>query len=258
MQAAADCRAASACGRTPRPTRARSSRAGRSIAAPIGICCAKLGEAEVFADAGHRRHPPALSAQSRQRRSRDRAARSHAPLVHRRSSRRGEAVVRRHDAGRQAGRRARQGGRRVPSLRHRSRRATMRSAMIRGVAALPGLSFRGLLSHAGHAYHAHSEDELRQMAEDEARDACAIWPTRCRKAGVHDRRGQRRRDAAGALLAAAGRLHRVSARQLRLLRSHAGGARRRDARRLRAHGARDGRQQAGQGSRDLRLAAARH
>ena len=51
MQEAAN-GAASACGRTPRPTRARSSRAGRSSAAPIGICCAKLGEAEVFADAG--------------------------------------------------------------------------------------------------------------------------------------------------------------------------------------------------------------
>ena len=55
--------------------------------------------------------------------------------------------------------------------------------MIKGVAALPGLRLRGLLAHAGHAYHAHSEDELRQMAEDEAatlRDLVA----KCRKAGV--------------------------------------------------------------------------
>lgn len=55
--------------------------------------------------------------------------------------------------------------------------------MIRGVAALPGLRLRGLLAHAGHAYHAHSEDELRQMAEGEAwtmRDLAA----RCRAAGV--------------------------------------------------------------------------
>lgn len=56
-------------------------------------------------------------------------------------------------------------------------------AMIAGVAALPGLRLRGLLAHAGHAYHAHSEDELRQMAEGEAatlRDLVA----RTRAAGV--------------------------------------------------------------------------
>jgi D-serine deaminase-like pyridoxal phosphate-dependent protein len=55
--------------------------------------------------------------------------------------------------------------------------------MIKSVAALAGLRMRGLLTHAGHAYHAHSEDELRQMAEGEAatlRDLVA----RCRAAGV--------------------------------------------------------------------------
>ncbi len=41
-------------------------------------------------------------------------------------------------------------------------------SMIRGIAGLPGLRFKGLLSHAGHAYHAHSEDELCRMAKDEA------------------------------------------------------------------------------------------
>ena len=55
--------------------------------------------------------------------------------------------------------------------------------MIRAVAALPGLNLRGLLAHAGHAYHAHSDDELRQMAEGEAttlRDLVA----RCRAADI--------------------------------------------------------------------------
>lgn len=55
--------------------------------------------------------------------------------------------------------------------------------MIRAVAALPGLNLRGLLAHAGHAYHAHSDDELRQIAEGEAttlRDLVA----RCRAAGI--------------------------------------------------------------------------
>jgi D-serine deaminase-like pyridoxal phosphate-dependent protein len=37
------------------------------------------------------------------------------------------------------------------------------------VGSLPGLRLRGLLSHAGHAYHAGSEDELRTIAAEEAR-----------------------------------------------------------------------------------------
>jgi D-serine deaminase-like pyridoxal phosphate-dependent protein len=36
------------------------------------------------------------------------------------------------------------------------------------VASLPGLKLRGLLSHAGHAYHAASEDDLRAIAGQEA------------------------------------------------------------------------------------------
>src|SRR4030095_9295327 len=39
--------------------------------------------------------------------------------------------------------------------------------MIKAVAALPGLRLKGLLSHAGQTYHAHSEDELRIIAEGE-------------------------------------------------------------------------------------------
>lgn len=39
---------------------------------------------------------------------------------------------------------------------------------LRAVAALPGLRLRGLLSHAGHAYHAHDDGELQAMAQDEA------------------------------------------------------------------------------------------
>lgn len=55
--------------------------------------------------------------------------------------------------------------------------------MLKGVAALPGLRLRGLLSHAGQAYQAHSEDELRKMAEAEAR-TMADLAERCRKSGV--------------------------------------------------------------------------
>ena len=38
---------------------------------------------------------------------------------------------------------------------------------IAGIAAMPGLSFRGLLSHAGHAYHAESEYALANITTDE-------------------------------------------------------------------------------------------
>ena len=39
---------------------------------------------------------------------------------------------------------------------------------VQTIAALPGLKLRGLLSHAGHAYHAASEDALRAVATEEA------------------------------------------------------------------------------------------
>jgi len=55
--------------------------------------------------------------------------------------------------------------------------------IIREVASLPGLRFKGLLSHAGQTYHAHSEDELRKMAEAEARTMGDL-AERCKKAGV--------------------------------------------------------------------------
>jgi len=41
-------------------------------------------------------------------------------------------------------------------------------AFLQAVARLPGVRLRGLLSHAGHAYHAASEDELAAIARQEA------------------------------------------------------------------------------------------
>ena len=59
-------------------------------AGAVGICCAKLGEAEVLRRGRHHRHPAALSGQSRQRRARRRAARSRrTPVDHRGRRRRG-------------------------------------------------------------------------------------------------------------------------------------------------------------------------
>jgi D-serine deaminase-like pyridoxal phosphate-dependent protein len=39
---------------------------------------------------------------------------------------------------------------------------------------MPGLRLRGLLAHAGHGYHATSEDHARKIAEDEARVLASI------------------------------------------------------------------------------------
>ena len=47
-------------------------------------------------------------------------------------------------------------------------------AMIRGVAGLPGLRFKGLLSHAGHAYHAHQRRRAVPHGERRSAARCAI------------------------------------------------------------------------------------
>ena len=59
----------------------------------------------------------------------------------------------------------------------------VRRADDQGGGVVTGLRLRGLLSHAGQAYHAHSEDELRTMAEAEARTMRDL-AERCRKNGV--------------------------------------------------------------------------
>ena len=134
----------------------------------IGICCAKLGEAEVFAAHGIAdiRLPYPLHPANADRvialldRTRLSFIVDH-PVVAKQWS---DAMVR--------------AGKRVEVLVkidvgfHRcgldpDSRDTV--ATIREIAALPGLDFRGLLSHAGQTYHAHSADELRLMAEAEVR-----------------------------------------------------------------------------------------
>lgn len=148
----------------------------------IGICCAKLGEAEVFAQAGipDIRLPYPLNPANADRvialldRTRLSFIVDH-PGVAKQWS---DAMVR--------------AGRRVEILVkidvgfHRcgldpDSRSTV--ATILEMAALPGLDFRGLLSHAGQAYHAHAEDGLRLMAEAEVRTMSdlASW---CRAKGL--------------------------------------------------------------------------
>lgn len=148
----------------------------------VGICCAKLGEAEVFADAGitNIRVPYPINPSNADRvvallnRTQLSFIVDH-PGVARQWS---EAMMLR---GTQADVLVK-----IDVGFHRcgidpDDRETLN--LIRGIAALPGLRVKGLLSHAGQAYHAHSEDGLRKMAEAEAQTMRDL-AERCRKAGI--------------------------------------------------------------------------
>lgn len=133
----------------------------------VGICCAKLGEAEVFAEAGVSdiRLPYPINPASAPRllALMERAAIS-IIVDHLEVARAWSDVMRR-------------AGRRLPVLVkvdvgfHRcgiDPRQMDAPAFIRQVAAMPGLDLRGLLSHAGQGYGASSEDELKTIATEEA------------------------------------------------------------------------------------------
>lgn len=132
-----------------------------------GICCAKLGEAEVFADAGidDIRLPYPVNPRNADRllalmdRCRISIIVDH-PVVARgwsdvmRAAGRELDVLVKVDVG---------------SHRCGIDPALPRSLdFLRFVSALPGLRLRGLLSHAGHSYLARSEQELRDIARSEA------------------------------------------------------------------------------------------
>jgi D-serine deaminase-like pyridoxal phosphate-dependent protein len=148
----------------------------------IGICCAKLGEAEVFADAGFKviRLPYPINPSNA-----DRVIalldRTHLSFIV------DHPVVAKQWSDCMTG-----AGKIVDVLVkidvgfHRcgidpDTRDVL--PMITDVAGLPGLRLKGLLSHAGQTYHAHSEDELRIMAHAEAQTMGDI-AERCRKNGV--------------------------------------------------------------------------
>jgi D-serine deaminase-like pyridoxal phosphate-dependent protein len=133
----------------------------------IGICCAKLGEAEVFADAGFTdiRVPYPLNP-------------INAPRVLRLLERTNLSFIVDHlDVARGWSAAMAHAGRIVDVLVkvdvgfHRcgiDPDPATAIAFIKAVASLPGLALKGLLSHAGHAYHASTEDDLRRIAEGEA------------------------------------------------------------------------------------------
>jgi D-serine deaminase-like pyridoxal phosphate-dependent protein len=135
-------------------------------AGAVGVACAKVGEAEVFADAGitdirlpypvNPANAPRLIALM------DRATIS--------------IIVDHQDVARGWSDVMRRAGRTLDVLIkvdvgfHRCGIDPEGDPLgfIQAAAALPGIRLRGLLSHAGHAYHAASEDQLRAIAKQEA------------------------------------------------------------------------------------------
>lgn len=129
-----------------------------------GICCAKLGEAEVFAAAGCDDITlpyPLLPSQ---------AARVAALLEHART----RFIVDDIDVARAWSEEGTRRGLRFEVLLkvdvgfHRCGVAPDAArASVRAIGALEGLSLAGVLSHAGHSYGASSEDALSRIARDE-------------------------------------------------------------------------------------------
>jgi D-serine deaminase-like pyridoxal phosphate-dependent protein len=132
----------------------------------VGICCAKIGEAEVFADAGidNIRLPYPVNPSNATRLI---------PLLDLAEI----SIIVDHLGVARGWSDAMQRARRTLDVLVKVDVGFHRCGIdpngdpigfIKSVASLPGLRLRGLLSHAGHAYHAASEDDLRTIARDEA------------------------------------------------------------------------------------------
>jgi D-serine deaminase-like pyridoxal phosphate-dependent protein len=151
----------------------------------VGICCAKLGEAEVFADAeiSDIRLPYPLNPVNADRvfALADRIAISFItddPAIARQWSRKAVEAHRTLDI-----------LIKVDVGFHRCGIDPGESAaqVIQEIASLPGLRFKGLLSHAGHAYAAKSESEMASVASREAallRELAARSGVRCEELSV--------------------------------------------------------------------------
>jgi D-serine deaminase-like pyridoxal phosphate-dependent protein len=158
-------------------------------AGAVGICCAKLGEAEVFAAAGvpDIRLPYPLHPSN--------ADRVLALLDRTRLS----FIVDHLGVAQGWSEAMRAAGREVDVLVkvdvgfHRcgiDPGATTAAELVAEIAALPGLRFRGLLSHAGQAYGATSEADMAAIAASEARllldlaTRTAVLGVRCEEISV--------------------------------------------------------------------------
>jgi D-serine deaminase-like pyridoxal phosphate-dependent protein len=146
----------------------------------IGICCAKLGEAEVFADAGISdiRLPYPLNPVNADRVLRL-LERTHLSFI-----------VDHMDVARGWSDALKSAGQQVDVLVkvdvgfHRcgiDPHAADAPDFVKRVSELPGLRFRGLLSHAGHAYGASSESEAGAFAATEAQLLRGLAEEVCRR-----------------------------------------------------------------------------
>jgi D-serine deaminase-like pyridoxal phosphate-dependent protein len=147
----------------------------------VGVCCAKLGEAEVFVDAGisdiRLPYPVNPSNASRVIALMDRAAIS--------------IIVDHRDVARGWSEAMQRAGRTLDVLIkvdvgfHRCGIDPSANplAFVQTIASLPGLRLRGLLSHAGHGYHAASDAELAQVAATE-RDILVDLQQRAAQSGI--------------------------------------------------------------------------
>ena len=141
-------------------------------AGAVGVCCAKVGEAEVFADAGitdiRLPYPVNPSNAARLLPVMDRAAVS--------------IIVDHLDVARGWSEAMQRAGRTLDVLVkvdvgfHRCGidPAGTPIEFLQAVSAMPGLRLRGLLSHAGHGYHAASEADLATIAQQEAATLISI------------------------------------------------------------------------------------
>ena len=135
-------------------------------AGAVGITCAKLGEAEVFVEAGIRDIRLAYPIQP-----------SNAPRLLALMARAKMSIVVDDRDVAQAWSTAMLAARQTLDVLvkvdvgfHRcgiDPESPNAAAMVRAVAEFPGLTFRGLLAHAGHAYGAKSDEELESIAEAE-------------------------------------------------------------------------------------------
>jgi len=132
----------------------------------IGVCCAKIGEAEVFADAGvdSIRLPYPVNP-------------ANAPRLLALMDRADMSIIVDHLAVAAGWSDAMQRAGRTLDVLVKVDVGFHRCgidpdgdplAFLQAVARLPGVRLRGLLSHAGHGYHAASEDDLAAIARHEA------------------------------------------------------------------------------------------
>jgi D-serine deaminase-like pyridoxal phosphate-dependent protein len=141
-------------------------------AGAVGVCCAKVGEAEVFVAAGvtdiRLPYPVNPSNAARVLALMDRATIS--------------IIVDHLDVARGWSDAMQRAGRTLDVLIkvdvgfHRCGIDPASDALgfVQTIASMPGLRLRGLLSHAGHGYSAASEDELASIAHDEAATLTAL------------------------------------------------------------------------------------